>query len=106
MRRGMTRAELKLWLEFLKDFEPRVRRQRPVGGFIVDFYCAARRTVIEVDGAQHFTADGLAYDAERTAVLEGMGLRVMRLSNAEVLENFEGVCSRLHSVLGSERPRV
>lgn len=99
MRREMTRAELKLWLELLKDFEPRVRRQRPVGGFIVDFYCAARRTVIEVDGAQHFTADGLVYDAERTAMLEGMGFCVLRFSNNEVLENFEGVCSRLRAVL-------
>jgi very-short-patch-repair endonuclease len=47
--------------------------------------------VIEVDGGQHFTPDGLAYDAERTAFLEGLGLRVFRFSNADVLENLDGV---------------
>ncbi len=99
MRREMTRAEVKLWFGFLKDFEPRVRRQRPFGGYIVDFYCAACKTVIEVDGASHFTEDGLVYDAERTAFLEGLGLRVVRFLNAQVLENFEGVCERLDELL-------
>ena len=99
MRREMTRAETKLWLELLRDFAPRVRRQRPFGRFIVDFYCAARKIVIEVDGGGHFTADGLAYDAERTAFLEGLGLRVVRFSNTEVLENLAGVSERLSQVL-------
>ena len=91
MRREMTRAEAKLWFELLRDFEPRVRRQRPFWQFIVDFYCAACRVVIEVDGGQHFMPDGLAYDAERTAFLEALGLRVVRFSNADVLENLDGV---------------
>ena len=95
MRREMTRAELKLWLDFLRNHEPRVRRQRPFGRFIVDFYCAACKTVIEVDGSSHFTEEGLAYDLERTAFLEGLGLRVVRFSNADVLDNFVGVCERL-----------
>ncbi len=91
MRREMTRADAKLWFELLRDFEPRVRRQRPFGQFIVNFYCAACRVVIEVDGGQHFMPDGLAYDAERTAFLEALGLRVVRFSNADVLENLDGV---------------
>ena len=99
MRREMTRAELKLWLGVLKDHQPRVRRQRPFGRFIVDFYCAACKVVIEVDGGQHFTPEGLLYDAERTAFLEGLGLRVVRFSNAEVLEQFDAVCLRLSAVL-------
>ena len=99
MRREMTRAETKLWLELLRDFAPRMRRQRPFGRFIVDFYCAAHKVVIEVDGGQHFTPDGLAYDAERTAFLEGLGLRVVRFSNLEVLENLNGVSKRLSQLL-------
>lgn len=73
MRYEMTKAEARLWFEVLKDFEPRVRRQRPIGGYIADFYCAACKVVIEVDGGEHFTDDGLEYDAQRTAFLEGLG---------------------------------
>ena len=100
MRREMTRTEVKLWFGFLRSFSPRVRRQRPFGGFIVDFYCAACKTVIEVDGKSHFTEDGLVYDLERTAFLEGLGLRVVRVLNLDVENNFEGVCERLLEVLG------
>ena len=99
MRHEMTQAEAALWFGLLRDFTPRVRRQRPFGPFIVDFYCAAHKVVIEVDGAQHFTPDGLAYDAERTAFLEGLGLRVVRFSNLEVLENMNGVSERLSQIL-------
>ena len=99
MRREMTRVEARLWFELLRDFEPRVRRQRPFSRFIVDFYCAACKTVIEVDGASHFTEEGLAYDLERTAFLEGLGLRVIRFSNADILENLAGVGERLSEVL-------
>ncbi len=99
MRREMTRAEARLWFEVLRDFEPRVRRQRPICGYIADFYCAACKVVIEVDGESHFTPDGLEYDAERTAFLEGLGLRVIRFSNADVFENWHGVEMRLTEVL-------
>ncbi len=99
MRREMTRAEARLWFELLRDFEPRVRRQRPFGWYIVDFYCAACKVVIEVDGSQHFTPEGLAYDAERTAFLEGLGLRVVRFSNFDVLNNFVGVSGQIRAVL-------
>ena len=78
MRREMTKAEARLWFKVLKDFESRVRRQRPIDGYIADFYCAASKVVIEIDGSGHFTPDGLAYDAERTAFLEGPRLRVLR----------------------------
>jgi very-short-patch-repair endonuclease len=112
MRREMTRAEARLWFELLRDFLPRVRRQRPFGRFIVDFYCSACKVVIEVDGAQHFSPEGLVADAERTAflahktaphglfaLLEGLGLRVVRFSNVDVLENLDGVGLRLFAVL-------
>jgi very-short-patch-repair endonuclease len=99
MRQEMTRAEARLWFELLRDFTPRVRRQRPFGRFIADFYCAACNVVIEVDGGQHFSPEGLVADAKRTAFLEGLGLRVVRFSNVDVLENLSGVGERLLEVL-------
>ncbi len=106
MRREMTKAEARLWFEVLRDFEPRVRRQRPIGGFIADFYCAACKVVIEVDGDSHFTPDGLHYDAQRTALLEGLGLRVLRFSNADVFENLHGVTVQIIEVLQKDQSSV
>jgi very-short-patch-repair endonuclease len=99
MRREMTLAEARLWYGLLRDFEPRVRRQRPIGGYIADFYCAAAKVVIEVDDDGHFTPDGLAYDAERTAFLEGLGVRVLRFTNAEVLNDLVAVQAQIAAVL-------
>ena len=75
-------------------------RQRPIDNFIVDFYCAALGLVIEIDGDSHFTEEGKVYDAERTSVLEGYGLRVVRFTNVEVFQEFEGVCWRLEGLVG------
>ncbi len=101
MRKEMTPTEARLWFGLLRDFEPRVRRQRPFGRFIADFYCAACKVVIEVHGGQHFTIKGLQADSERTAFLEALGLRVVRFSNTDALENFEGVGLRLKEVLNA-----
>ncbi len=70
-------------------------RQRPIAFFIVDFYCAALKLVIEVDGDSHFTEEGQAYDARRTEILTGYGLKVIRFTNDEVLHSFEAVCDRI-----------
>ena len=91
----MTPAERKLWYGFLRHFGHRVLRQRPIDHYIVDFYCPQLRLVIELDGESHFTESGKACDDERTAVLEGYGLRVMRFTNQEVLRNLEGVCEAI-----------
>ena len=64
-----------------------------MASFIVDFYCHQAKLVIELDGSQHYEEQGLAYDAERTAILEGYGLKVLRFSNTEIDRNFRGVCS-------------
>jgi very-short-patch-repair endonuclease len=98
MRRDMTSAELTLWLEFLRNANPRVRRQRPHGSYILDFYRATLKLVIEVDGAQHFSTHGLEYDAERTATLEGAGLRIVRFTNTEVTRHLPSVLERLHQL--------
>ncbi len=91
----MTPAERKLWYEFLRDVTPRVRRQRPFGSYILDFYCADLKLVIEADGGQHFTSLGLEYDQERDAYLVGHDLLVLRFSNSEIIHAFPSVTTRL-----------
>ncbi len=99
LRKDMTPAEKKLWHNYLKTFKFRVLRQRPIDNFIVDFYCAELRLVIEVDGDSHFTMEGKAHDLERTQILEAYGLKVVRFSNDEVLNNFEGVYMRIEELI-------
>jgi adenine-specific DNA methylase/very-short-patch-repair endonuclease len=95
LRKNMTAAEKKLWHEYLKTLDERFWRQRPIDHFIVDFYCPSRYLVIEVDGDTHGTEEAEAYDAERTQILEAYGLKVLRFTNDEVLNNFEGVCAAI-----------
>ena len=104
LRKNMTAAEKKLWYGYLRNFKFRVLRQRPIAYFIVDFYCAALKLVIEVDGDSHFTEEGKAYDAKRTEVLEVYGLRVIRFTNDEVLHNFEAVCQCIESLIPLNPP--
>jgi very-short-patch-repair endonuclease len=99
LRKNQTPAEKKLWNNYLKTFKYRVVRQRPIDYFIVDFYCAALKLVIEVDGDSHFTDDGIAYDLKRTQILEGYGLKVIRFTNDEVLKSFEGVCAKIEELV-------
>ena len=99
LRRDPTPAERKLWFEYLRDLPIRFTRQKPLGHYIADFYCASRLLVIEVDGDSHFTASGASYDAGRTAFLESAGIRVLRVTNLEVMDHFEGVCQRITEAL-------
>jgi very-short-patch-repair endonuclease len=99
LRRDPTPAERKLWFEFLRDLPVRFTRQKPLGHYIADFYCASRLLVIEVDGDSHFTDRGATYDASRTAALEAHGVRVLRITNLEVMEQFEAVCQRIVEAL-------
>jgi very-short-patch-repair endonuclease len=98
-RQNPTPAEKKLWQEYLRNFKFRILRQRPIDRFIVDFYCAALKLVIEIDGDSHFTEEGKEYDQERTKVLEGHGLRVVRFTNEEVMNCFESVCGEIENLI-------
>ncbi len=95
LRKNMTPAEKRLWYGYLRTFKFRILRQRPIDNFIVDFFCAQLKLVIEVDGESHFTKYGKDYDWERTQILEGYGLKVLRFTNDEVLQDWEGVCRRI-----------
>ncbi|MFB2935026.1 endonuclease domain-containing protein [Aerosakkonemataceae cyanobacterium BLCC-F154] len=104
LRQNPTPAEKKLWQNYLRTFKFRVLRQRPIDNFIVDFYCAALKLVIEVDGESHFTDQGQEYDRERTQILEGYGLKVVRFTNEQVLNNFEAVCGEIEGLIPPSPP--
>ena len=102
LRRDATPAERKLWFEFLSYLPEKFTRQKPLGSYVADFYCSSARLVIEIDADTHFTAEGAVHDAQRTAVLAGLNVRVIRFTNLEVREHFEGVCSRIQKALAEK----
>ncbi len=91
LRKEMTKEERRLWFGFLKDLPWTVNRQKVLGPYIVDFYCAKAGLVIELDGSQHFEPRGRAADEARDARLRAWGLTVLRYANSEVNGNFDGV---------------
>ena len=99
LRREMTSHERKLWYLFLRKYPVRIYKQRIIGRFIVDFYCASAKLVIEVDGSQHYEPQGMAYDKERSAFLSALGLEVLRFSNRDIDRNFHGVCEQIDMMI-------
>jgi very-short-patch-repair endonuclease len=99
LRRDPTPAERKLWFDFLRDCPAKFTRQKPLANYIADFYCASQRLVIELDGHSHFNDSAEDYDRRRTADLASRGLTVLRFTNLEVTEQFEGVCQRIRDAL-------
>ena len=95
LRRNMTKEERHLWYDFLKGLPVMVHRQKVIGNYIVDFYIASAKLVIELDGSQHYETTGQLYDAERDAYLQKQGLTVMRIPNNAVNQNFSGVCEEI-----------
>ena len=93
LRREMTEEEKKLWYQFLKDLPITVKRQKIIGNYIVDFYCAAFKTVLELDGMQHFDEEGEVKDKIRDEYLNSLGITVLRYSNKLINENFQDVCT-------------
>ena len=92
LRKEMTKEERHLWYDYLKSLPVTVHRQKCLGAYIVDFYIASGKIVIEVDGSQHFDLDGQIKDEERDAYLNKQGIMVLRFSNADINENLMGVC--------------
>ena len=91
LRSAMPPAERKLWFDGLSHLPQHFRRQRPFGPYIADFYCAAAQLVIELDGESHNDAEAQTRDETRDAYLRSLGLRVLRFTNAQVMQELEGV---------------
>ena len=88
----MTKEERHLWYDFLKGLPITVNRQKVIGPYIADFYCAQKKIVIELDGSQHYEDEGRTKDIERDDYFRENGIKVLRYSNIDVNRNFEGVC--------------
>ena len=101
LRKNMTKEEKHLWYDFLKDYPVRFKKQKIIGNYIVDFYCANANLVIELDGSQHFEDENINYDKTRTEFLEQFGLIVLRIPNIEINSNFNNVCEYIDAVVQS-----
>ena len=92
LRKSMTDEEKHLWYDFLKQLPLTVNRQKNIGYYIVDFYIATKKIVIELDGIQHGTPENIEKDAARDAYLQKMGITVLRYPNTVVNQKFDDVC--------------
>lgn len=100
LRRDMTPQERKLWYLYLRTYKPRIYRQRPVGKYILDFYCAKAKVAIEIDGGQHYDEAGCEeHDSKRTKYLNRQYIQVIRIPNNEIMGNFAGVCEYIDKVI-------
>jgi very-short-patch-repair endonuclease len=106
LRSNMTDAEQALWQRVRRKQIHGVQfyRQKPLLAFIVDFYCPAAKLVIELDGSQHYEPAHQAKDRERDAALAGLGLRVLRFDNRQVLLEMEAVLGVIAGLVGSLIP--
>ena len=99
LRKNMTKEERRLWYDFLRDYPVRFSRQKVLGRYIADFYSAEAKLIIQLDGSQHYEDENIRKDARRTEFLEAYGLRIIRVANNEITENFDGVCDYIDAVV-------
>ena len=105
LRKNMTPWEQKLWYGFLRNFPLRFQRQKAIGNYIVDFYCAKARLVVELDGGGHYTAETMQKDSLRTKDLENMHVSVLRVCNLDIDRNFNGVCEYITLAVKNSLPQ-
>jgi len=98
LRSNMTDAERAIWQRIrrkqLKDLQ--FYRQKPVGEYIVDFYCPKEKLILEIDGGQHYEAGNIEADRARTKYFEKSGFKVLRFTNIDVLKNLDGVLNKIY----------
>ncbi len=99
LRKNMTPWERKLWYQYLRTYPIRFQRQKAIGNYIVDFYCAKARLVLELDGGGHYSEEQMQKDMLRTRALESMNLTVVRICNLDIDNNFRGVCEYIDGII-------
>ncbi len=99
LRKSMTKEERHLWFDFLKGLPVIFHRQKAIGSYIVDFYCANAKLVIELDGSQHYDEKGMKADARRDEFMLDLGLTVKRYTNADINMRFISVCEDIYSLV-------
>ena len=105
LRKNMTPWERKLWYDFLRNYPVRFQRQKAIGNYIADFYCAKARLVIELDGGGHDTPEQAEKDEQRTYDLSAMNLTVARICNSDIDRNFCGVCEYVDRLVQNSLPQ-
>ena len=105
LRKNMTPWERKLWYDFLRNYPIRFQRQKCIGDYIADFYCAKARIVIELDGSQHYNAKNTIEDLKRTNALKEMNLKVIRIPNNQIDDSFYEVCEFIDKAVKESLPQ-
>ena len=102
LRKNMTVEERHLWYDFLKELPVVFKRQKVIGHYIIDFYCAGAKLVIELDGSQHYDVQGVESDLKRDGYLRSLGLTVKRYSNADINKRFASVCEDIYRFISRD----
>ena len=105
LRRNMTPWERKLWYLYLNKYPIRFQRQKLLGQYIADFYCAKARLIIELDGGGHYEDHQKYKDSQRSEILKSTGLRVLRICNSDIDRNFRGVCELIDLTVQQSLPQ-
>ena len=105
LRKNMTPWERKLQYDFLRNYPVRFQRQKAIGNYIADFYCAKARLIIELDGGGHYTTEQKIKDEQRTNDLNTMNLTVARICNLDIDRNFRGVCAYIDRLVQNSLPQ-
>ena len=95
LRKNMTPEEKHLWFDFLKRLPFNVRRQHNIENYIVDFYIAEKKVVIEVDGIQHSVPENVEADEKRDRALSAWNIKVLRYTNESIKKCFDDVCQNI-----------
>ena len=105
LRKNMTPWERKLWYMFLRKYPIRFQRQKAIGEYIADFYCAKARLVIELDGSGHYASLQAKKDELRTKELQNMNLKVIRICNLDIDRKFKSVCEYIDLCVRESLPQ-
>ena len=99
LRKNMTKEERHLWYDFLRTYPVKFLRQKPIGHYIADFYCAEAKLMIELDGSQHYEDRQMEKDTKRTNDLSPFGITVIRIPNNQINQNFRNVCEYIDLIV-------
>ena len=102
LRKNMTMWEKKLWYNFLRDYPIRFQRQKCIDNYIVDFYCAKARLVVELDGGGHYEEKQIEKDNIRTQCLNKLNLKVIRLTDTEIIKKFKESCEYIDKIVKTQ----
>ena len=103
LRKNQTETEKIVWdkLRNRRFLNLKFRRQYGIGNYIADFYCSSLKLVVELDGGQHFTEEGLEYDKIREEFMKSLGIKTLRFNNNEVLNNIEEILIKIETFTSS-----